>query len=96
MLNAVFNKTQFWDGRAADLKEQVVSGVMANPTAMLKARGGPIIGEPAREERRKQHVVESSSPSPVMSTPLKRRFRPSRIRSCMTILAERSPFSRRP
>ena len=32
VLNAVFNKAQFWDGRAADLKEQVVLGVMANPS----------------------------------------------------------------
>jgi cytochrome c peroxidase len=58
VLNAVFNKSQFWDGRAADLKEQVVLGVMANPAAMLKTRGGPIIGDPAASNLTKQHIVE--------------------------------------
>jgi cytochrome c peroxidase len=42
VLNAVFNKSQYWDGRTADLKDQVVNSVMANPKAMLKTRGGPL------------------------------------------------------
>jgi len=33
VFNAVFNKAQFWDGRAADLKEQA-SGPMQNPIEM--------------------------------------------------------------
>ncbi len=33
VFNAVFNKAQFWDGRAADLKEQA-SGPMQNPLEM--------------------------------------------------------------
>lgn len=42
VLNAVFNKAQFWDGRAADLKEQA---------------GGPIIN-PVEMGITKQHAVE--------------------------------------
>jgi cytochrome c peroxidase len=42
VLNAVFNKAQFWDGRAADLKEQA---------------GGPIVN-PVEMGMTKQHAVE--------------------------------------
>ena len=42
VLNAVFNKAQFWDGRAADLKEQA---------------GGPIVN-PMEMGITKQHAVE--------------------------------------
>jgi cytochrome c peroxidase len=42
VLNAVFNKAQFWDGRAADLKEQA---------------GGPIVN-PLEMGITKQHAVE--------------------------------------
>ena len=42
VLNAVFNKAQFWDGRAADLKEQA---------------GGPIVN-PVEMGITKQHAVE--------------------------------------
>ena len=58
VLNAVFNKTQFWDGRASDLKEQVVNSVMANPRALLKARGGPTVINPAEMDTTRQHAVE--------------------------------------
>ena len=58
VLNAVFNKTQFWDGRASDLKEQVVSSVMAFPEALLKSRGGPTIINPEMTNITKQHAVE--------------------------------------
>lgn len=58
VLNAVFNKSQFWDGRAADLKEQVLGSVMANPAALLKTRGGPTIVNPAETNVAKQHAVE--------------------------------------
>jgi cytochrome c peroxidase len=58
VLNAVFNKSQFWDGRAADLKDQVVKSVMANPGALLKTQGGPIIVNPAAMNIAKQHAVE--------------------------------------
>ncbi len=58
VLNAVFNKTQFWDGRAADLKEQVVNSVMANPKALLTTRGGAMMTSPAEMGVTKQHVVE--------------------------------------
>jgi len=42
VLNAVFNKAQFWDGRAADLKEQA---------------GGPIVN-PVEMGMTKEHAVE--------------------------------------
>lgn len=42
VLNAVFNTAQFWDGRAADLKEQA---------------GGPIIN-PVEMGRTKQHAID--------------------------------------
>jgi cytochrome c peroxidase len=58
VLNAVFNKTQFWDGRASDLKDQVVNSVMANPKALLRARGGPMTINPADMNVAKQHAVE--------------------------------------
>jgi cytochrome c peroxidase len=74
VLNAVFNKSQFWDGRAADLKEQVVLGVMANPTAMLKTRGGPIIGDPAAANLTKQHVVEQLKSIPGYVEAFKKAF----------------------
>jgi len=58
VLNAVFNKTQFWDGRAGDLEEQVEASVMAFPGALLKSRGGPIILAPELAKATKQHAVE--------------------------------------
>jgi len=58
VLNAVFNKSQFWDGRAPDLKEQVINSVMANPRALLKTRGGPIAINPSDLAVAKQHAIE--------------------------------------
>ena len=58
VLNAVFNKTQFWDGRVTGLKEQVVNSVMAFPGALLKTGGGPIIANPEAMNITKRHAVE--------------------------------------
>ncbi len=58
VLNAVFNNSQFWDGRAPDLKEQAVTSVMANPKALLPARGGAMIPSPAEMNIARQHAVE--------------------------------------
>ena len=58
VLNAVFNKTQFWDGRASDLKERVVSSVLAFPEALLKSRGGQTTINPEMTNITKQHAVE--------------------------------------
>lgn len=58
VLNAVFNKSQYWDGRAADLKDQVVNSVMANPKAMLKTRGGPIAINPIELGATRQREIE--------------------------------------
>jgi cytochrome c peroxidase len=58
VLNAVFNKSQFWDGRADDLEEQVEGSVMAFPGALLKTRGGPIIVNPDLTSLTKKHAVD--------------------------------------
>lgn len=58
VLNAVFNKTQFWDGRAPSLKDQVVNSVMANPKALLTARGGPVFVSPSEMTSAKQRAAE--------------------------------------
>jgi cytochrome c peroxidase len=58
VMNAVFNKAQYWDGRAANLADQVVNSVMANPKAMLKTRGGPMPINPTEHAAAKQRAVE--------------------------------------
>jgi len=58
VLNAVFNKSQFYDGRASGLKDQVERSVMAFPGAKLKTRGGPTIFNPAAESAARQRAVE--------------------------------------
>jgi cytochrome c peroxidase len=58
VFNAVFNKSQYWDGRASDLKDQVVNSVMANPKAMLKTRGGPMAINPAELAATKQREID--------------------------------------
>jgi cytochrome c peroxidase len=58
VFNAVFNKSQYWDGRASDLKDQVVNSVMANPKAMLKTRGGPMAVNPSDLAVTKQREIE--------------------------------------
>lgn len=58
VLNAVFNKSQYFDGRAADLKDQVVRSVMAFPAAMLKSSGGAKMVNPAEMNVTKQRAVE--------------------------------------
>ncbi len=58
VFNAVFNKTQYWDGRAADLQDQVVNSVMANPKAMLKTRGGPMAINPTELAATKQREID--------------------------------------
>ncbi len=57
-MNAIFNKSQYWDGRAANLADQVVNSVMANPKAMLKTRGGPMPINPTEHAAAKQRAVE--------------------------------------
>lgn len=58
VLNAVFNKSQYWDGRASDLKDQVVNSVMANPKAMLKTRGGPVAINPTELAATRRREIE--------------------------------------
>jgi len=74
VLNAVFNKSQFWDGRAADLEEQVVASVMANPGALLRTRGGPTITNPGEITLTKQHAVERLKAIPGYADAFKRAF----------------------
>lgn len=74
VLNAVFNKAQYWDGRAVDLKDQVVNSVMANPKAMLKTRGGPIAINPAELARTKQRVIEQFRTIPAYVEAFKKAF----------------------
>ncbi|KAF2989688.1 c-type cytochrome [Methylocystis sp. MJC1] len=58
VLNAVFNKSQYWDGRTADLQDQVVNSVMANPKAVLKTRGGPMAINPVELAATKQLEID--------------------------------------
>ncbi len=58
VFNAVFNVSQYWDGRAAGLKEQVEASIMSSPAALLKTRGGPVTAPAAATALAKQHVVE--------------------------------------
>lgn len=74
VLNAVFNKSQFWDGRAADLKEQVTNSVMANPGALLAARGGAIAPNPSEMAATKRHAVERLKNIPGYADPFKKAF----------------------
>lgn len=74
VLNAVFNKSQFWDGRASDLKDQVVNSVMANPKALLKTRGGPTIANPVDTSAAKQHAVEELKAIPGYVEAFRRAF----------------------
>jgi cytochrome c peroxidase len=74
VLNAVFNKSQFWDGRASDLKEQVVNSVMANPKARLTARGGPVIVSPAEMNAARQRAVEELKAIPGYVQAFKKAF----------------------
>lgn len=58
-LNAVFNISQYWDGRTSDLRDQVVNSVMANPKAMLKTRGGPMAINTAELAATKQRAIDT-------------------------------------
>jgi cytochrome c peroxidase len=58
VFNAVFNVAQYWDGRAAGLKEQVEASIMSSPAALLKTRGGPTAVPAATTGLAKQHVIE--------------------------------------
>jgi cytochrome c peroxidase len=62
--NAVFNISQYWDGRATDLQDQVVNSVMANPRAMLKTRGGPMAINPTELAATKQREIEQLKAAP--------------------------------
>ena len=74
VLNAVFNKSQYFDGRASDLKDQVVKSVMAFPTALLRTRGGPTILKPAQINVTKQHAVEQLKAIPGYVEAFKKAF----------------------
>ncbi|MCX7898955.1 MAG: cytochrome-c peroxidase [Methylocystis sp.] len=74
VLNAVFNKSQYWDGRAADLKDQVVNSVMANPKAMLKTRGGPMAINPAELAATKRRAIEQIKSIPGYVDAFKKAF----------------------
>ena len=74
VLNAVFNKSQYFDGRASDLKDQVVRSVMAFPAALLRTRGGPTIFNPAEMNITKQHAVEQLKAIPGYVEAFKKAF----------------------
>jgi cytochrome c peroxidase len=75
VLNAVFNKSFFFDGRAADLKEQVVRSVMVFPGALQKTRGGPaIFFNPAEQNATKQRAVEQLKAIPGYARAFKAAF----------------------
>ncbi len=74
VLNAVFNISQYWDGRVAGLKEHVVNSVMANPAAMFKSRGGPIMFNPADLNATRQRAVEQLKSIPGYVTAFKQAF----------------------
>jgi cytochrome c peroxidase len=74
VLNAVLNKSQYWDGRAADLKDQVVNSVMANPKAMLKTRGGPMAINPSELAATKQHAIAELKQMPAYVEAFKKAF----------------------
>ena len=74
VLNAVFNKSQYWDGRATDLKDQVVNSVMANPKAMLKTRGGPMAINPVELAATKQHAITELKQMPAYVEAFKKAF----------------------
>src|SRR5512136_2406375 len=75
VLNAVFNKSQYFDGRASDLKDQVVRSVMAFPAALLKTRGGPTIFNAAEMNATKQRAVEQLKAIPGYLDAFKKAFR---------------------
>ncbi|MBO0734916.1 MAG: c-type cytochrome, partial [Methylocapsa sp.] len=58
VFNAVFNTAQFWDGRASNLKEQVVKSVMVNPAALLVTRGGAMTPNTSEMNIAKQRTAE--------------------------------------
>ena len=74
VLNAVFNKSQYWDGRASDLKDQVVNSVMANPKALLKSRGGPMAINPVELTASKQHAIDQLQSMPAYVNAFKKAF----------------------
>jgi cytochrome c peroxidase len=74
VLNAVFNKAQYWDGRASDLKDQVVNSVMANPKAMLKTRGGPMAINPTEHAAAKHRATEELKRMPLYVEAFKKAF----------------------
>ena len=74
VLNAVFNKSQYWDGRTNDLKDQVVNSVMANPKAMLKTRGGPMAINPIELSANKQRAIDELKSMPPYVDAFKKAF----------------------
>ena len=74
VLNAIFNKSQYWDGRTSDLKDQVINSVMANPKAMLKTRGGPMAINPAELSATKQRAIEELKSMPAYVEAFRKAF----------------------
>lgn len=74
VFNAVFNKSQYWDGRASDLADQVVNSVMANPKAVLKTRGGPMAINPTELAATKQREIEQLRAIPGYTEAFKKAF----------------------
>ena len=74
VLNAIFNKSQYWDGRASDLKDQVVNSVMANPKAMLKTRGGPMAINPVELSLTKQRAIDELKSMPAYAEAFRKAF----------------------
>lgn len=74
VFNAVFNVSQYWDGRATDLKDQVVNSVMANPKAMLKTRGGPMALNPAELAATRVREIEHLKSIPGYADAFKKAF----------------------
>ena len=74
VLNAVFNKSQYYDGRAGGLKDQVVRSVMAFPGAMFRTRGGATIFNPAEMNATKQRAVEQLKSIPGYVEAFKKAF----------------------
>ena len=58
VFNAALNASQYWDGRAASLKDQVEASVMSSPAALMKTRGGPTAVPASVTATAKQHVIE--------------------------------------
>ncbi len=74
VFNAALNASQYWDGRAAGLKDQVEASVMSSPAALMKTRGGPSAVPAAVTATAKQHVIERFKAIPGYADAFKKAF----------------------